>query len=82
MWAATPKASNVEVVLIAADGSVTMSVADDGIGMPEGLSAGHGMENMRNRASQLGGEFVVSGRSPTGTLLRWQVPIRPEASPA
>ena len=76
------KASNVEVVLIAADGSVTMSVADDGIGMPEGLSAGHGMENMRTRASQLGGEFVVSGRSPSGTLLRWQVPIRPEASPA
>jgi PAS domain S-box-containing protein len=69
------QASNVDVVLIAADGSVTMSVADDGIGMPEGLSAGHGMENMRTRARQLGGELIVSGRSPSGTLLRWQVPI-------
>jgi PAS domain S-box-containing protein len=88
------KASNVDVVLVAADGSVTMSVADDGVGMPEmagmpegvgrpegvgvpeGLSAGHGMENMRTRAGQLGGELTVSGRSPSGTLLRWQVPIR------
>jgi signal transduction histidine kinase len=69
------QASNVDVVLIAADGSVTMSVADDGIGMPEGLSAGHGMENMRARARELGGELLVSGRSPSGTLLRWQVPI-------
>jgi PAS domain S-box-containing protein len=76
------EASNVDVVLIAADGLVTLSVADDGIGMPEGLSAGHGMENMRTRARQLGGEFVVSGRRPSGALLRWQVPIRPEASPA
>jgi PAS domain S-box-containing protein len=70
------QASNVDVVLVAADGSVTMSVADDGIGMPEGPSAGHGMENTRTRAARLGGELIVSGRSPSGTLLRWQVPIR------
>ena len=54
---------------------VTVSIADDGVGMPEGLSAGHGMENMGTRARQLGGELIVTGRSPSGTLLRWQVPI-------
>jgi PAS domain S-box-containing protein len=76
------RASNVDVVLIAADGSVTMSVADDGIGVHEGPSAGHGLDNMRTRAQQLGGQFVVSGRSPSGTLLRWQVPIARRDEPA
>jgi len=33
------------------------------------------MENMSTRARQLGGELTVSPRSPSGTLLRWQVPI-------
>jgi PAS domain S-box-containing protein len=75
------KASNVDVVLSAAEGSVNLNVADDGVGMPEGLSAGHGMENMTTRAHQLGGELVVSGRSPSGTLLRWQVPIGTRAEP-
>jgi signal transduction histidine kinase len=76
------KASNVDVVFSAAEGWVTLNVADDGVGMPEGLSAGHGMENMRTRAHQLGGELVISGRSPSGTLLRWQVPIATRAEPA
>jgi signal transduction histidine kinase len=69
------QASSVDVVLVAAAGSVTISIADDGVGIPEGLSAGHGLENMGTRAAQLGGELVVSRRSPCGTLLRWQVPI-------
>jgi two-component system, NarL family, sensor histidine kinase DevS len=70
------QASTVDVVLIASDGSVTLSVSDDGVGMEQGLSAGSGMENMRTRARQLGGELLVSGRNPAGTLLQWRVPIR------
>jgi PAS domain S-box-containing protein len=69
------RATTVDVVLTASDGSVTLNVADDGIGMQEGLSAGHGLENMKTRARHLGGQLVVTGRSPSGTLLQWQVPI-------
>jgi len=68
------KASSVDVVLIAADGCVTLSVADDGVGPPDGPTAGHGLANMVERAARLGGEMTMTRRSPSGTLLQWKVP--------
>jgi len=70
------KASSVDVIVIASDGNVTISVADDGIGMTDAPSAGHGVTNLRSRAEMLGGEFTIGGRSPSGTLLQWRVPRR------
>ena len=72
------KATTVEVVLAAAaDGSVGLSVADDGVGIPEGPSAGHGLANMQSRAAKLGGVLRVARRHPSGTLVEWRVPSRP-----
>jgi PAS domain S-box-containing protein len=69
-------ASHVEVVLAAADGDVTLSVTDDGIGMSDGPTAGEGRANMSSRAEQLGGTLTFSKRSPSGTLMQWRVPRR------
>jgi PAS domain S-box-containing protein len=66
----------VEVVLAAKDSSVTLSVADDGIGLPEGLSAGHGLANLAARAEKLGGKLRLASRRPNGTLVEWSVPSR------
>ncbi len=71
------RASRVDVVLIATPDTVTLNVADDGIGMPDSPSAGNGLTNMADRAARLGGEFVVTRRRPTGTLFEWKVPARP-----
>jgi PAS domain S-box-containing protein len=68
------RASSVDVVVIAADGSVTLSVADDGIGMSDAPSAGQGIANLRSRAEMLGGELTIGRRKPSGTLLQWRVP--------
>lgn len=70
----------VDVVLSADGGMVTLTVADDGRGLPDGPSAGQGLTNLRSRAEQLGGEFRTSGRRPKGTLLEWKVPA-PSGSP-
>jgi signal transduction histidine kinase len=64
----------VDVVLIASDGNVTLSVADDGIGISDAPTAGHGTANMSARAERLSGELRLSRRHPTGTLLQWTVP--------
>jgi PAS domain S-box-containing protein len=70
------RASTVDVVLNAGGGSITLSVADDGIGPSPGPTAGHGLENMADRARQLGGDMAITPRSPGGTLLQWTVPVR------
>jgi two-component system, NarL family, sensor histidine kinase DevS len=71
------RASKVDVVLMATPDTITLSVADDGIGMPDGPSAGHGLTNMADRAARLGGELIITQRRPTGTLLQWKTPARP-----
>lgn len=68
------RASAVDIVLSAEDGVLTLTVADDGTGIPEGPSAGQGLANLRSRAELLGGGFRVARRRPKGTLLEWKVP--------
>jgi PAS domain S-box-containing protein len=68
------KASAVDVVVQASNGSVVLTVSDDGIGPSSTGSAGHGVENMATRAEQLGGTFSLRRRTPSGTLLTWTVP--------
>jgi two-component system, NarL family, sensor histidine kinase DevS len=68
------RASSVDVVVSVEDGQVTLSVADDGIGISDSPSAGQGTINMRSRAETLGGSFTVGRRSPSGTRVQWRVP--------
>lgn len=68
-------ASSVEVVISAEDGSILLTVADDGVGPPSGASAGNGLRNIDERARSLGGSVSISARRPSGTLVEWQVPV-------
>jgi PAS domain S-box-containing protein len=68
------QASGVDVVLSGADGEVTLTVADDGVGVCDTPTAGHGVANMASRAQQLGGKLTLTRRHPSGTLLMWSVP--------
>lgn len=68
------RASNVDVVVVASEDFITLSVADNGIGISDAPTAGNGTSNMARRAEALGGEFTISRRDPAGTLLQWRVP--------
>ncbi|HEV2635996.1 MAG TPA: GAF domain-containing protein [Actinocrinis sp.] len=67
------RASSVGVDL-AADGAViTLTVADDGIGItPDGRRSG--LANLQVRATQLGGTCTVEPGAAGGTTVLWQVP--------
>jgi signal transduction histidine kinase len=71
------KASTAEVAVEVSDGRVTLSVADNGVGLPrDGRRSG--LRNLQERAEQLGGSFVAdspSEPSEGGTRLRWSVPL-------
>jgi signal transduction histidine kinase len=73
------RAHSATVRIVVRGGRLTLTVDDDGIGVdaPGGSvrGRGNGLANIRERARDLGGETTVSPRVPTGTRLRWQVPL-------
>ncbi|MGX1365712.1 two-component system sensor histidine kinase DevS [Streptomyces canus] len=69
-------AGAVEVTVELVDGALRLRVADNGRGVDPGVTRRSGLANMRTRAENLGGTFVLAPGRPTGTLLEWTVPLK------
>ncbi|MEV7521856.1 GAF domain-containing protein [Streptomyces sp. NPDC091371] len=69
-------AGRAEVSLVVAEGVLTVSVGDDGGGIPAG-GRRSGLRNIAERARRLGGELVLSAGGPDGrgTTLEWRIPL-------
>ena len=72
------EATRAEVAIAAADGTLTVTVTDNGIGLPEG-GRRSGLRNLAARAERLGGrmEAAARGDGERGTRLEWRVPVVP-----
>ncbi|MFJ4989815.1 GAF domain-containing protein [Streptomyces sp. NPDC088732] len=68
------KARSADVALVVGSGTLTLTVADDGIGIPEG-GRRSGLDNLARRAEALGGSFTTGTSADGGALLRWRVPL-------
>ena len=70
------KASHVSVELGLQAGRVHLEIRDDGLGFAPQDSKGRGMglENMRERVQQIGGELVLQSSPGQGTIIRVEVP--------
>ncbi|MGA8296703.1 MAG: GAF domain-containing sensor histidine kinase [Acidimicrobiales bacterium] len=69
-------ASQVSIDLRVENYRLMLVITDDGIGI--GTSAGparRGLANMQERAAALGGTFSASDASPSGTEVRFEVPL-------
>jgi two-component system sensor histidine kinase UhpB len=75
-------ADNVTVRLASSDGTLELTVADDGRGFSfDQATKGLGMGGMRERAMLVGGDLNVESRPKSGTRVRLRVPItQPHAS--
>ena len=63
-----------------ADGSLRLLVTDDGVGLGGGGGTGNGLQTMRERAEELGGQLrLTSGR---GTHVLAILPVNPAPGPA
>ncbi|MCX4776207.1 sensor histidine kinase [Streptomyces sp. NBC_01264] len=73
-------ATRVEVSIVAAEGHLTLTVTDNGVGLPEG-NRRSGLRNLAERAERLSGRMEVAalGEGERGTRLQWQVPLVPPA---
>ena len=66
------QASRVIVSLRPQAGSIELSIVDNGIGLPETIVSGVGMQSMRERVSELGGRFAIQPDPDKGTeVLAW-----------
>lgn len=71
------KATTLDVLLIKRDEFVIMRVSDDGIGFDteDGRSGSYGLQNMYERALEIGGTMKVVSLKNNGTRLEVKVPI-------
>jgi PAS domain S-box-containing protein len=66
--------ANAVRVSVLADDHVTLTVSDDGAGIPDQVLGGRGLTNMAHRARSLGGVFSIGAQVSGGSLLTWSVP--------
>ncbi|MEV0614556.1 sensor histidine kinase [Nonomuraea sp. NPDC050404] len=69
------EASRAMVVLERERAVLRVLVEDDGKGLPESHRAGVGLGSMRERAAELGGICVVTGRPGAGTRVEAMLPL-------
>jgi NarL family two-component system sensor histidine kinase LiaS len=71
------KATSLHVMLIERDETVILRIVDDGIGFDINRinTSSYGVENMRERAYEIGGTFKVISLPKEGTRLEVKVPI-------
>jgi PAS domain S-box-containing protein len=72
-------ASNVRVALAVSDNDITLTVSDNGIGVPDEVLGGRGLANIVERARRLGGDATISAQPSRGSLLVWRVPVHASA---
>ncbi|MEU9573563.1 GAF domain-containing sensor histidine kinase [Streptomyces massasporeus] len=72
-------ATAVEVTAETDGSRLRLRVADNGRGIDPAVTRRSGLDNLRERATDLGGSFTLTPNEPTGTLAEWTVPLPPQA---
>jgi two-component system NarL family sensor kinase len=67
--------SNCQVSISTTDDSLQVEVCDDGLGLPQEVQPGVGLNSMRERAAELGGRCVIEALPQGGTRVLAQLPL-------
>lgn len=69
------EASSAEVSIKFDAEAVSLTICDDGKGLPDEPKRSGGLTNMMWRAAELGGSCSVGSNQPAGTRLEWCIPV-------
>ena len=69
------RASACRVLIRIENASLLLEISDNGKGLPAETHTGIGFHSMRERASELGGEFAIEKKPSGGTTVRARLPI-------
>ncbi|TFE36356.1 GAF domain-containing protein [Streptomyces sp. ICN441] len=69
------RATAVEVTAETDGAGLRLRVADNGRGIDPAVTRRSGLDNLRRRATDLGGGFTLTPNQPTGTIVEWTVPL-------
>ncbi|MER7463290.1 GAF domain-containing protein [Streptomyces sp. NPDC097981] len=72
-------ATAVEVTAETDGSRLHLRVADNGTGIDPSVTRRSGLDNLRRRATDLGGSFTLTPNEPTGTIVEWTVPLPTQA---
>jgi signal transduction histidine kinase len=67
-------ARHVQLSVQVAEDTLSLSIADDGHGIPPDFVAGYGLRNMRDRAWLLAGDLGIESQPGHGTRLQLTIP--------
>ncbi|WP_329211844.1 sensor histidine kinase [Streptomyces sp. NBC_01708] len=73
------RADSVDVHLRSASGRLTLTVTDNGVGIP-GDAVFSGLHNLEERARESGGSLEISAPAGGGTRVAWSAPLTSERS--
>ncbi|WP_433326264.1 sensor histidine kinase [Spirillospora sp. CA-294931] len=67
--------ANAAIVSLYLTEELSVTVGDDGVGMPPDIRSGVGLSSMRERAAELGGSCTVGPGPEGGTVVRARLPV-------
>ncbi|MGH8904928.1 MAG: histidine kinase [Egibacteraceae bacterium] len=62
-------------ICLTVNGNLVIEITDDGAGLPDHCPAGVGLASMRERAAELGGDFLAQRLPTGGTRIRAELPL-------
>ncbi|MFC0602535.1 GAF domain-containing protein [Streptomyces palmae] len=72
-------ATAIEITAETDGNLLRLRVADNGSGIDPAVTRRSGLDNLHQRATDLGGSFTLTPNQPTGTVAEWTVPLPPWA---
>lgn len=62
-------------ITLAVNGALEIRIEDDGVGLPPDLRSGVGLQSMRERATEVGGECVIESGAQRGVRVSLSLPL-------